>query len=119
MELAATAVEAAAACRQERPENAVARGEPPDAVAHLDDRAHILVPDHEAGLDHDASVVDVEIGAAESGRLYADDRVAHVANRRLGNFLQTHLARGLEGDGTHATNSMRRHPHGTDVSGGI
>jgi hypothetical protein len=59
------------------------------------------VPEREALLDLHAPVVDVQVGAADAGRVDANDRV--VGRERLGvrPLLDLDPARLLEGDGSH------------------
>ena len=58
-----------------------------------------LVADHEAGLDLHAAVVDVEVRAADAGRLDLHDRVVGREQLGLGPLFDPHLAGRLEGDG--------------------
>ena len=67
-------------------------------VAGRDHLAHELVTDHEARLDLHAAVVDVQVGAADAGRLDLHDRVVGRQQLRLGPLVDAHLARLLEGD---------------------
>ena len=61
-----------------------------------------LVADHEAGLDLHAAVVDVQVRAADAGRLDAHDRVVgrEQAPARAAPRSRTSPGR-LEGDGAH------------------
>jgi len=71
------------------------------AFAGIDHRAHVLVADREAGLDLDPAVVDVQVGAADAGRLDPDHRLVGRADLGLGLLVDADLARGLIGDGAH------------------
>ena len=58
------------------------------AGADLDDRADGLVPEDRAGLHlGDVALEDVQIGAADRGRVDPDDRVRRLENRRVGHGL--------------------------------
>ena len=62
-------------------EHAVADGDPLDLLAGRDHRADELVADREAGVDRDAAVVDVEIRAADTARVDADECLGVVLER--------------------------------------
>ena len=70
-------------------------------VAGGDHGPHVLVADHEAGLDRDAAVVDVEVGAADPGRLDPDHDVVGGGGLGLRALVDPNLAGGLEGDRAH------------------
>ncbi len=72
-----------------------------DPVTGRDHGADELVPDHEPGLDLHAPVVDVEIRAADPGRLDLDDGVVGGDRLRCRNVLDPHLLGRLEGDRAH------------------
>ena len=76
------AVKAAAAGRRVGAQHPVGDRDLAHRVAGGDHRSHVLVADHEAGLDRDAAVVDVEVGAADPGRLDSNHGV--VGGDRLG-----------------------------------
>src|SRR6185369_6091606 len=81
----ALAEEAAAAGDGEGDDHAVAEREVLDLAAELDDLAHELVA-QDVPLLHggDVAVVEVEVRAADRGRGDADDGVAPVQDRRVG-----------------------------------
>ena len=83
-----------------------------DVVAGGDDRADELVADREARLDGDAAVVDVQVRAADAGRLDADDASSGSIELRLGLLLDPDLAGRLEGDGAHRGQPYRPPPDG-------
>ena len=89
-----------------QPEDAVADADPRHALAGREDRADELVADGEAGLDPDAAMVDVEIRAADPGRLDLHDRVVAGLGLGLGAVLDADIAGGLEGDGTHGASRV-------------
>jgi hypothetical protein len=60
------------------------------------------VAEREAGLDHHAPVVDVEVRAADAGGLHPDDRVVPRRQLGLGTILDPDLSGRLEGDRLHA-----------------
>ena len=72
-----------------------------DLVAGREHRADVLVADHEAGLDLDPPVVDVEVGAADSARLDPDHGVVGGDRLRIRPLLDPHLSRRLEGHCPH------------------
>ena len=82
-------------------EHAVADRDARHVVAGGDHLADELVADHEAGLDLDPPVVDVEVRAADAARLDADDRVVGREQLGLRDLVDLDLARGLEGDRAH------------------
>ncbi len=86
---------------QKQPEHAVALGRLGDRLARGDDRPHELVTEREAGLDLDAAVVDVQVGAADAGGLDANDRVVALDQLGLRPLLQPDLAGRLECDCLH------------------
>ena len=106
VEVAAAAEEAVAAGRAIAAQDAVALGDVGHAVARGDDSPDELVPEREARLDHDSAVVDVQVGAADAGGLDADDGVVALDQLRLGAFLDTDLAGGLEGHGLHGSGTL-------------
>ena len=84
VEVAAQAEEALAAGGAVAAEDAVALGDRGDGVAGRDHRADVFVAEDEAGLDLDSAVVDVEVRAADAGRLDPDDRLVGRGQLRLG-----------------------------------
>jgi hypothetical protein len=106
VEVAAGAEEALPAGRQEGAENAVALLDAAHCVARLEDRPHVLVPEREAGLDLDPPVIEVEVGAADAGRLDPHDRLVRRAHVGVGLLLYPHLFRRLECHSAH-----RRRPY--------
>jgi hypothetical protein len=99
--LAATTEEAVAAGREERAEHPVTGLDLGDRVARRNDGPDVLVPDHEPRLDRDPAVEDVEVRAADAGRLDSHHRVG--GRRRLGirPLLDADLAGSLEGHRAH------------------
>ena len=106
VEVAAAAEEAVAAGRAVAAQHAVALGHVGHAVARRDDGPDELVPEREARLDHDPAVVDVQIGAADAGRLDAHDGVVALEQLRLGALLDPDLAGRLEGHGLHGSGTL-------------
>ncbi len=107
VELAALAEEALAAGGAVGAEHPVPHRHPADLVAGGDHLADVLVADHEAGLDLDPAVVDVEVGAADAARLDPDDRVVRSEQLGVGDLVDPDLARRLEGDRSHGMEPMR------------
>ena len=101
VELLALAEEAFAARRPVGPEHPIADRHPRHIVPGGDHLADELVADHEARLDLDTPVVDVEIRAADPARLDADDGVVRREQLRLGDLVELNLAWGLKGDRAH------------------
>src|SRR5205823_1643361 len=101
LEQALATEEARAAGRVEGAEDTVALRDAGDRVANRLDRPDELVADREAGLDLHAAVVDVQVRAADPGRLDADDRVVGRGQLGVGALLDRDAARLLEGDGAH------------------
>ena len=99
--LAAAAEEAGSAGGAVGPEHPVADAYLGDAVTRRDDGAHVLVADHEAGLDSHPTVVDVEIGTADPGRVHANHHVIRGLELRIRTLLQAHVACRLKGHRTH------------------
>jgi hypothetical protein len=97
----AAAEEAGPAGRAEAAQHAVALGRLGDRLARCDHRPDELVAEREAGLDLDAPVVDVQIGAADARGLHADDRVVALDQLGLRTLLQPDLAGRLECDCLH------------------
>ena len=85
----------------ETAEHPIADAHARHGVACGEHRAHELVPDHEAGLHLDAAVIDVEVGAADAGRLHAHDGVVGHQRLGLGPLLDRYATRLLECDGPH------------------
>jgi hypothetical protein len=106
VEIAAAAEEAVAAGGAEAAEHAVALGHLRNAVARRHDGADELVSEREAGLDHDAPVVDVQVGTADAGCFDADDRVVALEQLGLGALLHLDLARGLKCHGLHRVGTL-------------
>ena len=90
---AAPAEEAAAARGLKAAEHAVADRHARDPIAGRDDGPDVLVPDREAGFDLHATVVDVQVRAANAGRLDPHDRVFGIDRLGLGALLDAHDAR--------------------------
>ena len=82
-------------------QHAVALGDVGHPVARRHHGADELVAEREAGLDLHAAVVDVQVRAADSGRLHAHDRVVALEQVGLRPLLEPHLAGSLECDGLH------------------
>jgi hypothetical protein len=101
VEVARPAQAAGATGDLEAAEHAVADGDAVDRVAGGHHGADVLVADDEAGLDRDAPVEDVQVAAADAGRLDADDRVAGRLQLGVRALLDAHLAWLLEGHGVH------------------
>ena len=106
VEVAAAAEEAVAAGRAVAAQHAVALGHLGHAVARREHRADELVPEREAGLDLDAPVVDVQVGAAHARGLHAHDRVVALEQLGLGAVLHLHLAGRLESHGLHGAGTL-------------
>src|SRR5262245_56701261 len=102
VELLAPAEEALPAGGPVGAEHPVADRHPGHLVTGRYDLADELVADHEAGLDLDPPVIDVEIRAADAARLDADDRVVRRQHLRLGDVIDLYLAGRLEGDRAHS-----------------
>ncbi len=85
----------------EAAEHAVADVDPRHGVARGDHRADELVADREARLDLHPAVVDVEVRAADAGRLDAHDRVVGREQLGLRALVEPDLPRRLEGDRAH------------------
>ena len=90
---------------EEGAEHAVGDGDPGDRVADRQHRPDVLVADRRPRLDRHAAVVDVEVGAADAGRLDPDDRLVGVLEPWLGSLLDPHLARRLESHRPHDRNA--------------
>ena len=101
VELLAPAEEAFAAGRPISPEDPVAGRHTRHVVARGHHLADELVADHEAGLDLDPPVVDVEVRAADAARLDPDDRVVRREQLGLGNLVDLDFPGRLEGDRSH------------------
>ena len=97
----APAVEAAATGGGVGAEHPVADRDLAHGVAGGDHDSHVLVADHEARLDRDPAVVDVEVGAADSRRLDPDHGIVGGRGLGLRALLHPYLAGGLEGDRPH------------------
>ena len=103
----------AAQAEEARPAGSVVATEDPVAHAHArdvraggDHGSDELVADREAGLHLDPAVVDVEVRAADAGRLDLDDRIVARVERRLGAILDSDDAGRLEGDRSHRPGMM-------------
>jgi hypothetical protein len=99
--LAAATEEAVSAGRAEAAKHAVALGDLGNGVAGREHRSHELVSECEARLDLHASVVDVQVGAADAGCLDPHDRVIRGQQLGLRTLLEPHLAGRLEGHRLH------------------
>ena len=108
LKVAAAAEEALAAGGAVGAQDAVALGDLADVVAGREHGADVLVADREAGLDRDPAVVDVQVGAADPGRLDPDHGLVGRGHLGLGLLLDPHLARGLVGDRAHQSMITRR-----------
>ena len=93
---------AASAAADAGDQDPVARGEPVDAVAGLVDGADRLVAEDPARADlgHVAGQ-DVQVGAADRGRVDPHDHVAFVGDLRVGDFLPGPLAGSVVHERTH------------------
>src|SRR3954470_5230693 len=101
VEIAAATEEALTAGGEEGTEHAVAFGDARDCVTGCDHGADVLVPEGEAGLDLDSAVVEMEVGAADAGRLDPDDRLVGCRQLGIGLLVDPDLARGLKGHCAH------------------
>ena len=106
VEVAAAAEEAVAAGRAVAAQHPVALGHLGDRLARRHDRAHELVAEREAGLDHHAAVVDVQVRAAHAGRLDPHHGVVALEQLGLWALLDPHLAGRLEGHGLHQPGTL-------------
>jgi hypothetical protein len=82
-------------------EHAVADLDAAHLIARRKHLSDVLVADREARGDLHATVVDVQIRAAHTGRQDPHDRVARVAQLRLWEILYRDPAGRLEGDRSH------------------
>ena len=101
VELLAAAEEALAASRAIGAQNAIADRNAGHLVAGRDHLADELMPDHEARIDLNPPVVDVEVRAADPARLDANEGVVRSVQLRLVDLVDLDLTGGLEGDRTH------------------
>jgi hypothetical protein len=99
--LRAPAVKAAPAGGGVRAQHPVGDRDLADRVAGGDNRPHVFVTDHEAGLDRHAAVIDVEVGAADPRRLDSNHHVVGGGELGLRSLVDPDLPGGLEGDRSH------------------
>ena len=83
-------------------QHAVARAEVAHPAPHLDDLAHELVADGEAGLGHgQVAVIEVEVRAADRGALSAEQGAVRIGRRPVRSALAADVALPVEGEGAH------------------
>jgi len=113
--LAAAAEEASAACDEARHDDALAFLEAVDAGADFLDHTDALMTEHEAGLDGKSAVIEVQVGAANSGAGDAHERVGGSLERGVVDALDAHVVGSVEDSSFHnltpnkkvATKTMR------------
>jgi hypothetical protein len=79
----------------------VARAQLRDSGADLLDDAHVLVAEHDARLGAGASLVHVQVGAADGGRGHADHDIGGILDLRILHVLDGNVERFLVHDGFH------------------
>ena len=93
---------AASAGGDARDEHAIAGHDGRHSRADLDDRADGLVAEDRSRLHlGHVALEDVQVGAADSGRVDPDDRVGRLENFRVGNDFPCPLARSVVDEGFH------------------
>ena len=113
--LSAAAEEASPACDQAGHDDAIALLEAIDASADFFDHADAFMAEHEAGLDGQSAVIEVEVGAADAGASDAHEGVGGSFERGVVDALDADIVGAVEDSSFHnltpnkkvATKTMR------------
>ena len=94
--LSAAAEEASAACDQAGHDDALALLQAIDAGADFLDHADAFMAEHEAGLDGERAVIEVQVGAADAGARDSHERVGGSFECGVVDALDAHVVGSVE-----------------------